>query len=306
MKIILILTARGALRYDGKKAISLAYEILQALATLLALQIGIDPREFKPEFIEPGLLRLVGEGTVPSGGSLLSETVAHSMALLWTAAGLFEATENFVQGEMLNRQTESNDARYPVPVIYSDANAAGCLLAYESKRDLLLCSEPNWKEIAQEAEDLLKALAEVHAIGYEPKLEIDGTTVDFPVCSSRWFAHGSGKGFPVSANATITGIYHVANQVELVIDGNKRNRVQQASLSDEAALELKKYQVPFTCSIIFSEASPHFPLATKRGKVLIEKAWDVKIQNELDLDTDPDTDLDADTVLDADKDTDTE
>lgn len=284
MKIILTLTARGALRYDGRKGIQLAYEILQALATLLAAQIPIDPREFKPEFIAPGLLRLSGEGTVHSGSSLLPETIAHSMTMLWTAANLFEATENFVQGEMLNRQMASNDARYPVPVIHSDAIADGCLLKYESKRDLLLCAVANWKEITQESEALVRALAEVHAIGYEPKLEIDGTEIDFPVCSSKWFAHGFGKGFPVSANATISGIYHVANQVELVIDGNKRNRVQQATLSAEAALEFKKHQVPFTCSIVYSETSPHFPLATKRGKVLIEKAWDVKSQNELDLD----------------------
>ena len=62
-------------------------------------------------------------------------------------------------------------------------------------------------------------------------------------------------------------------------------QVAKAELaSAEAALEFKKHQVPFTCSIVYSETSPHFPLATKRGKVLIEKAWDVKSQNELDLD----------------------
>lgn len=283
MKFIIEMKASDHTTYNAQTAIGKAYALLNSLKVFLSDHARVDPRTFKPIFNAPGNLTLLGDGVRSSQPTTAPVTLEHQWEVLHLGARLFKDCESFTTGDMLARSSRMNDVRFPVRIVHAGETNGEKLLMYDSKSDVLHCPIPNWSSIAGISADVLKAIAEILFDGYELQIQLDGGTLVLPHASMSWFQHGSGNGHSTTSTAVVTGIFLIAKQCELTIDGLKKNRVLQATLSDSAALEMTKQSAPFTCSITYSEASCHFPLISKPGKILIERVWDIKSQTELEL-----------------------
>lgn len=269
--------------YNAQTAIEKAYAILNSLESPLSEQVVFDSRTFKPSFDAPGDLILFGEGVLCSQDLLPPATIEERLATLYQGSRLFKSTQDFVTGEMLTRSNGIIGVRYPVSFAYKEAIQDTDLLQFDSERDRVYCSISNWLEISKLCVSVLKAFAEASSAGYEAQVTFGNVQLVLRDADIAWFRHASGMGQLMTSTAMFTGLFQTAKEAELTIHGFRNGRSMAATLTDTARLQLMDYSFPCSGSVEFSEASCHFPLISKPGKILIERIWDLKSRPQLDL-----------------------
>jgi len=176
----------------------------------------------------------------------------------------------------------ATDARLPIRVVHGP-NTRG-LLGYDRVKDVIHCQVSDWAEIIGVNIALLKVLTQITSSGMLPQLEIDGTPLALPNVSAKTFRYGKGPGHLKDSVGIVTGLYQVASEVEIRIEGQQGKCALRGQLSDAARLAALVYRPPFTAAERYSETAPHLPLLpTETGKLVIERMWDFQEQAERPL-----------------------
>lgn len=275
MKFALKLAARSGNRLDPRIAITLAWSLLAALAELLGVTKHLNSRDLLPD-ITPMRVILTSNFEIPPG--LFDPTHAH-MDRLSRACALINAAEHLLTARLCDRVILSH-ARLPIPVIH--VPGLPDLLTYDGDNDQIQCQAADPLEVVAQHVKILKTLVAISSAGLIPVIEIDRSPVPIPDVSPTLFSHGYGIGHSVVSTCFVSGLYLIAGEIEVRVEGLRDGRVIRAQLGDAARLAAVRFHPPYTAAVQYAEAVPHLPfLPAHNGKVVVERMWDFEQQAEL-------------------------
>lgn len=264
-------------KVDPRSAVTLAWMLLGALADLLRMSKQLNSHEFLP-IITLDCVTMAGE--IEYSPDFFT-SVEGIIERVHRASALLGAAENLLMAALCDRLIRP-DARLPVPVMHAPELRE--LLTYDQATDCIRCQIPDWGDVVADNAKMLRVLSSISASGLVPSLEADGAIVALPDVSPTLFGHGQGPGHSVTSTCRVSGLYWVANEIEVRIEGFREDRVIRAQLGEAARMAAISRHPPFTAAVQFSETAPLLPLLPLvNGKVTVEKIWDIQEQPDLDL-----------------------
>jgi hypothetical protein len=274
MPITLSLTEKNGSTLDARKAILLAYALLAALAELLRGTQRMTHHTFVPRFLGSSITI---EGEMEHSPDLF-DGIDAVVARIGRASALLAAAEQLLKTHLADRMIKPS-ARLPIAVKHSAALDE--LLAYDACKDEILCNAADWREVVSANVRMLKALANIVDAGLIPRLEIGGTAYTLPHVSPSVFGHGTGAGHSVISTGDVSGLYLVAGEIEVRIDGLRERRVIRAELDDHARQSAITHHPPYTVAMQYWESAPYLPLLPGfKPRVVIERMWEFQSPTE--------------------------